>query len=332
VQPPLRATVTTGVMTIALGVAGLSAPGPSFASAITIADADKATGQNCTTTNAGSGTWSVVGGCFANAGVKDAPHNLAETVVAAYGYVPANVSFASGFGFSSEIYTYYGSVVGVAAYVASGAKNSVALGTGSVATEASADFRVARPDQQRRKRCERGYRSRDGGRWPATAYPARQDDGRGRRRALRRPVGRRVRRVIRNAEQQVRREAVGQHQHQRPMSALWRARVFSGDVRIERRRVAVHRRAAPAASRSACIARPLPASRAPHSPFHASSCGISPRRASVRYVADGHRRMQLRRITNLTYFAHSTLRQASFCGLRSLRQRLSRCSEPIQTA
>jgi autotransporter adhesin len=120
---------------IALGIAGLHVPGASFASAITIADTDKATGQNCTTTNAGSGTWSVVGGCFANAGVKDAAHNLGETVVGAYGYVPANVSFASGFGFSSQIYSYYGSAVGAAAYVSSGAKNSVALGTGSVATE-----------------------------------------------------------------------------------------------------------------------------------------------------------------------------------------------------
>ncbi|HEY4353762.1 MAG TPA: YadA-like family protein [Paraburkholderia sp.] len=114
----------------------MTATGPAFASAITINDTDKATGQNCTTTNAGSGTWSVVGGCFANAGVKDAPHNLAETVVGAYGYVPANVSFATGFGFSTQTNAYFGSAVGAAAYVASGARNSVALGTGSVATEA----------------------------------------------------------------------------------------------------------------------------------------------------------------------------------------------------
>ncbi|WP_459721085.1 YadA family autotransporter adhesin [Paraburkholderia sp. 2C] len=120
-----------------MGTAGLTAAGPLFASAITINDTDKATGQNCTTTNAGSGTWSVVGGCFANAGVKDAAHNLAETVVGAYGYVPANVSFATGFGFSTQTYAYFGSAVGAAAYVASGARNSVALGTGSVATEAN---------------------------------------------------------------------------------------------------------------------------------------------------------------------------------------------------
>ncbi|CAB3757932.1 YadA family autotransporter adhesin [Paraburkholderia humisilvae] len=136
-QASTRTTVTAGIAMIVLSVAGLSASGPSFASAITINDTDKATGQNCTTSNAGSGTWSVVGGCFANAGVKDAPHNLGETVVGAYGYVPANVSFASGFGFSSQIFSYYGSAVGAASYVASGAQNSVALGTGSVATEAN---------------------------------------------------------------------------------------------------------------------------------------------------------------------------------------------------
>jgi autotransporter adhesin len=135
-RPTRRARFATGLAAIALGAAGLTAVGPSFASAITINDTDKSTGQNCTTTNAGSGTWSVVGGCFANAGVKDAPHNLAETVVGAYGYVPANVSFASGFGFSTQTYAYFGSAVGTAAYVASGARNSVALGTGSVATEA----------------------------------------------------------------------------------------------------------------------------------------------------------------------------------------------------
>jgi trimeric autotransporter adhesin len=136
-QPARRATFATGFAAIALGTAGLTATGPSFASAITINDTDKATGQNCTTSNAGSGTWSVVGGCFANAGVKDAAHNLAETVVGAYGYVPANVSFATGFGFSTQTYAYFGSAVGAAAYVASGARNSVALGTGSVATEAN---------------------------------------------------------------------------------------------------------------------------------------------------------------------------------------------------
>ncbi|MFC0571976.1 YadA family autotransporter adhesin [Paraburkholderia solisilvae] len=131
------AKLTTGMAMIALGVAALYAPGQSFASAITIADTDKATGTNCTTTNAGSGTWSVVGGCFANAGVKDAPHNLAETVVGAYGYVPANVSFASGFGFSNQTYAYFGSALGAASYVAGAANNSVALGTGSVASEAN---------------------------------------------------------------------------------------------------------------------------------------------------------------------------------------------------
>jgi autotransporter adhesin len=136
-QPARRAGVATGVAAIALGTAGLTAASLSFASAITINDTDKATGQSCTTTNAGSGTWSVVGGCFANAGVKDAPHNLAETVVGSYGYVPANVSFATGFGFSTQNYAYFGSAVGAAAYVASGARNSVALGTGSVATEAN---------------------------------------------------------------------------------------------------------------------------------------------------------------------------------------------------
>ncbi|MFC0398282.1 YadA family autotransporter adhesin [Paraburkholderia rhizosphaerae] len=136
-QSRSRTTVTASIAMIALSLAGLSAPATSLASAITIADTDKATGQNCTTSNAGSGTWSVVGGCFANAGVKDAAHNLAETVVGAYGYVPANVSFASGFGFSNQTYAYFGSSIGAAAYVASGAKNSVALGTGSVATEAN---------------------------------------------------------------------------------------------------------------------------------------------------------------------------------------------------
>jgi trimeric autotransporter adhesin len=136
-QRTARAKVANGIAAIALGTTGLTAMEPSFASAITINDTDKATGQNCTTTNAGSGTWSVVGGCFANAGVKDAPHNLAETVVGAYGYVPANVSFATGFGFSTQTYAYFGSAVGAAAYIASGARNSVALGTGSVATEAN---------------------------------------------------------------------------------------------------------------------------------------------------------------------------------------------------
>jgi trimeric autotransporter adhesin len=132
-----RARVATGIAALALGAAGLTATEYAFASAITINDTDKATGQNCTTTNAGSGTWSVVGGCFADAGVKNAAHNLGETVVGAYGYVPANVSFATGFGFSTQNYAYFGSALGAAAYVATGAKNSVALGAGSVAVDAN---------------------------------------------------------------------------------------------------------------------------------------------------------------------------------------------------
>ncbi|HVE06354.1 MAG TPA: YadA-like family protein [Paraburkholderia sp.] len=117
------------VTSIALGIAALSAAAPAFASAVANAD--------CTPANAGSGKWSNVSGCDASAGAFNAAHNLAETVYGSNGYVPQNVSFASIFGFGGQVRAYYGTALGAAAYVSNTAQNSVALGTGSVASEAN---------------------------------------------------------------------------------------------------------------------------------------------------------------------------------------------------
>jgi trimeric autotransporter adhesin len=134
-KPRLAANVATRrraglrATSIALGIAALSAAAPSFASVVPNGD--------CTPTNSGSGKWSNVSGCDADAGVPNATHNLAETVYGSNGYVPQNVSYGSIFGFAGQVRAYYGTALGAAAYVAGTAQNSVAIGTGSVASEAN---------------------------------------------------------------------------------------------------------------------------------------------------------------------------------------------------
>ncbi|HEY3597355.1 MAG TPA: hypothetical protein VGL08_07575, partial [Paraburkholderia sp.] len=91
----------------------------------------------CTPTNPGSGTWSNVAGCNADAGAYNSAHNLGETVIGSYGYVPQNVSFASIFGFGGQVRAYYGTALGAGAYVTNSAQGGVAIGSGSVATEAN---------------------------------------------------------------------------------------------------------------------------------------------------------------------------------------------------
>jgi trimeric autotransporter adhesin len=93
--------------------------------------------SDCTPTNSGSGKWSNVSGCDASAGAANATHNLAETVYGSNGFVPQNVSYASIFGFGGQVRAYYGTALGAAAYVTGTAQNSVAIGTGSVASEAN---------------------------------------------------------------------------------------------------------------------------------------------------------------------------------------------------
>ncbi|WP_336599366.1 YadA family autotransporter adhesin [Paraburkholderia bengalensis] len=93
--------------------------------------------SSCSPDGPGSGTWSNVAGCWANAGAAGALHNLGETVIGSYGYVPTNVSFATIFGFAGQSNALYGTSLGANGVVASGAQNSVALGAGSVATESN---------------------------------------------------------------------------------------------------------------------------------------------------------------------------------------------------
>jgi trimeric autotransporter adhesin len=126
-----RARRAAGVRatSIALAIAALTAAAPSLASSIANAD--------CTPANSGSGSWSNVAGCGADAGAPKAAHNLAETVYGANGIVPQNISYASIFGFAGQVRAYYGTAIGAAAYVNGSAQNSVAIGTGSVASEAN---------------------------------------------------------------------------------------------------------------------------------------------------------------------------------------------------
>ncbi|GJH37518.1 outer membrane protein [Paraburkholderia hospita] len=89
----------------------------------------------CSPDGPGSGTWSNVAGCYTNAGAQGSLHNLGETVIGSYGYVPTNISFGTIFGFAGQANAMYGTALGANGVVSSGAQNSVALGSGSVATD-----------------------------------------------------------------------------------------------------------------------------------------------------------------------------------------------------
>ncbi|BEU22625.1 YadA-like family protein [Paraburkholderia sp. 22B1P] len=89
----------------------------------------------CSPDGPGSGTWSNVAGCYTNAGAQGSLHNLGETVIGSYGYVPTNISFGTIFGFAGQANATYGTALGANGVVSSGAQNSVALGSGSVATD-----------------------------------------------------------------------------------------------------------------------------------------------------------------------------------------------------
>jgi len=121
-----RSALVFTAITSAIGVMSAT---PAWAASIA--------NSSCSPDGPGSGTWSNVAGCWANAGAAGALHNLGETVIGSYGYVPTNVSFATIFGFAGQSNALYGTSLGANGVVASGAQNSVALGAGSVATESN---------------------------------------------------------------------------------------------------------------------------------------------------------------------------------------------------
>lgn len=106
---------------------GLMTAMPAWASSIA--------NNYCSPDGPGSGTWSNVAGCYTNAGAQGSLHNLGETVIGSYGYVPTNISFGTIFGFAGQANAMYGTALGANGVVSSGAQNSVALGSGSVATD-----------------------------------------------------------------------------------------------------------------------------------------------------------------------------------------------------
>ncbi|SDI65749.1 Extended Signal Peptide of Type V secretion system [Paraburkholderia steynii] len=119
-----RSTLLISAVTSLIGVAAAT---PAWASSIA--------NNFCTPTNAGSGTWSNVAGCFTDAGAYNSLHNLGETVYGSYGYVPTNISFATIMGFAGQVNSLYGTALGANGVVTGAAQNSVALGAGSVATD-----------------------------------------------------------------------------------------------------------------------------------------------------------------------------------------------------
>ncbi|WP_052426895.1 beta strand repeat-containing protein [Paraburkholderia terrae] len=122
-----KSTRSTLIISAVTSLIGVAAATPAWASSIA--------NNFCTPTNAGSGTWSNVAGCFTDAGAYNSLHNLGETVYGSYGYVPTNISFATIMGFAGQVNSLYGTALGANGVVTGAAQNSVALGAGSVATD-----------------------------------------------------------------------------------------------------------------------------------------------------------------------------------------------------
>ncbi|CAG9267155.1 hypothetical protein PCAR4_710057 [Paraburkholderia caribensis] len=93
----------------------------------------------CSPDGPGSGTWSNVAGCYTNAGAQGSLHNLGETVIGSYGYVPTNISFGTIFGFAGQATGSNGTAVGVnskASQTGATALGSAAIGSGQNALAA----------------------------------------------------------------------------------------------------------------------------------------------------------------------------------------------------